>query len=153
MNSCACLYLSGTPFRAISSGEFIEEQIYNWTYSDEQGEFDEFDLNEFFSAEDETFEHTEPIVEVPDCSIEVSTTTGIIEDTPTHDGVSESPMTSDETVAVKSRTELTIGDTVTHKSLGPGTIMSFNEKYIIIKFRDRESKFFYPGAFEKGYFE
>lgn len=80
------LYLSGTPFRAISSGEFIEEQIYNWTYSDEQeakaqwdgpnnpyaalprmvlmtyqlpdalvrvaqdGEFDEFDLNEFFSA-------------------------------------------------------------------------------------------------------
>lgn len=32
----AFLYLSGTPFKAISSGEFIEEQIYNWTYSDEQ---------------------------------------------------------------------------------------------------------------------
>ncbi|MEI6822155.1 MAG: DEAD/DEAH box helicase family protein [Bacteroidota bacterium] len=83
------LYLSGTPFRAIASGEFIEEQIYNWTYSDEQrakenwkgesnpyaslprmvmltyqlpdsireiamkGEFDEFDLNVFFSAEGE----------------------------------------------------------------------------------------------------
>ena len=81
------LYLSGTPFRAINSGEFIEEQIFNWTYSDEQkakaewvgsgnpyaalprmimmtyripdairrvaqeGEFDEFDLNLFFSAE------------------------------------------------------------------------------------------------------
>ncbi|HFD86285.1 MAG TPA: restriction endonuclease, partial [Gammaproteobacteria bacterium] len=85
------LYLSGTPFRAIASGEFIEEQIFNWTYSDEQkaksewsekhpdkpnpyaalprmvlmtyqlpdeireiaqqGEFDEFDLNVFFSAE------------------------------------------------------------------------------------------------------
>jgi len=81
------LYLSGTPFRAISTGEFIEEQIYNWTYSDEQkakegwkgdgnpyaslprmvlmtyqlpdairevamkGEFNEFDLNVFFSAE------------------------------------------------------------------------------------------------------
>ena len=80
------LYLSGTPFRAISSGEFIEEQVYNWTYSDEQkakaewkkeenpyeslprmvmltyqlpdsireiamqGEFNEFDLNVFFSA-------------------------------------------------------------------------------------------------------
>ncbi len=80
------LYLSGTPFRAMASGEFIEEQIYNWTYSDEQkakeswtgednpyemlprmvlmtyqlpdavrdvasgGEFDQFDLNEFFSA-------------------------------------------------------------------------------------------------------
>ena len=82
----AYLYLSGTPFRAIESGEFIEEQIYNWTYSDEQkaksnwkgdnnpydslprivmltyqlpdsirdiaqgGEFNEFDLNIFFSA-------------------------------------------------------------------------------------------------------
>jgi hypothetical protein len=81
------LYLSGTPFRAISSGEFIEEQIFNWTYSDEQRakhswkgpnnpylelprmvmltyrlpdsireiaintEFNEFDLNIFFSAE------------------------------------------------------------------------------------------------------
>lgn len=30
------LYLSGTPFRALTSGEFIEEQIFNWTYSDEQ---------------------------------------------------------------------------------------------------------------------
>lgn len=83
----AYLYLSGTPFRAIASGEFIEEQIFNWTYSDEQrakrdwkgkdnpyamlprmvlltyqmpdtireiamqGEYDEFDLNVFFSAE------------------------------------------------------------------------------------------------------
>lgn len=30
------LYLSGTPFRALNNGEFIEEQIFNWTYSDEQ---------------------------------------------------------------------------------------------------------------------
>ena len=30
------LYLSGTPFRALNSGEFLEEQIFNWTYSDEQ---------------------------------------------------------------------------------------------------------------------
>jgi hypothetical protein len=81
------LYLSGTPFRAIATGEFIEEQIFNWTYSDEQraklawerdnnpyamlprmvlltyqlpdeireiamqGEFNEFDLNTFFSAQ------------------------------------------------------------------------------------------------------
>lgn len=88
----AYLYLSGTPFRAINSGEFIEEQIYNWTYSDEQraktewqgddnpyaalprmvmmtyqmpdairsvamaGEFDEFDLNVFFSAEGEDWD-------------------------------------------------------------------------------------------------
>ncbi len=93
------LYLSGTPFRAISTGEFIEEQIFNWTYSDEQrakeewkgednpyaslprmvmltyqmpesirsiamgGEFNEFDLNEFFKAEgdgdDATFKYEE----------------------------------------------------------------------------------------------
>jgi hypothetical protein len=84
------LYLSGTPFKALATGEFIEEQIFNWTYTDEQrakqqwetkhpgtwnpygalpemrlltyqmpeellaiasqGEFDEFDLNEFFTA-------------------------------------------------------------------------------------------------------
>jgi len=86
----AYLYLSGTPFKALATGEFIEEQIFNWTYTDEQraraewgaahpgernpyaalpqmrlltykvpdeittiasgGEFDEFDLKEFFSA-------------------------------------------------------------------------------------------------------
>ena len=27
----AYLYLSGTPFRALATGEFIEEQIFNWT--------------------------------------------------------------------------------------------------------------------------
>jgi hypothetical protein len=37
------LYLSGTPFRAIASGEFIEEQIFNWTYSDEQRAKSEWD--------------------------------------------------------------------------------------------------------------
>jgi hypothetical protein len=86
----AYLYLSGTPFKALATGEFIEEQIFNWTYTDEQrakeqfaanhpskwnpygalpqmrlltyqmpdelvaiasaGEFNEFDLNEFFEA-------------------------------------------------------------------------------------------------------
>lgn len=30
------LFLSGTPFRAINVGEFLEDQIYNWTYGDEQ---------------------------------------------------------------------------------------------------------------------
>jgi hypothetical protein len=32
----AYLYLSGTPFKALATGEFIEEQIFNWTYTDEQ---------------------------------------------------------------------------------------------------------------------
>jgi len=32
----AYLYLSGTPFKALAAGEFIEEQIFNWTYTDEQ---------------------------------------------------------------------------------------------------------------------
>lgn len=86
----AYLYLSGTPFRALNNGDFMEDQIFNWTYTDEQkekanwdeknganpylelpkmvmmtykmpdeikqiamaGEFDEFSLNEFFSASD-----------------------------------------------------------------------------------------------------
>ena len=30
------LFLSGTPFRAVNVGEFIDDQIYNWTYGDEQ---------------------------------------------------------------------------------------------------------------------
>lgn len=30
------LYLSGTPFRALSEGEFGEDQIFSWTYTDEQ---------------------------------------------------------------------------------------------------------------------
>jgi hypothetical protein len=84
------LYLSGTPFRALAEGEFVDDNLFNWTYTDEQraklewsakypsqqnpyealpemvlmtyrmpediltvamqGEFDEFDLNEFFAA-------------------------------------------------------------------------------------------------------
>lgn len=30
------LYLSGTPFRALTQGEFLEDQVFNWTYGDEQ---------------------------------------------------------------------------------------------------------------------
>jgi len=40
----AYLYLSGTPFRALATGEFIEEQIFNWTYTDEQRAKQEFEL-------------------------------------------------------------------------------------------------------------
>lgn len=101
----AYLYLSGTPFKALATGEFIEEQIFNWTYTDEQrareafaaanpekwnpygalpqlrlltyqmpdellsiasgGEFDEFDLNEFFAAigtgKDARFRHRDDV--------------------------------------------------------------------------------------------
>lgn len=101
----AYLYLSGTPFKALATGEFIEEQIFNWTYTDEQrartewdgknpgkrnpyaalpqmrlltyqmpdellaiasgGEFDEFDLNEFFKTKgggkDAQFEHADEV--------------------------------------------------------------------------------------------
>jgi hypothetical protein len=39
------LYLSGTPFRALATGEFIEEQIFNWTYTDEQRAKEEFAAN------------------------------------------------------------------------------------------------------------
>lgn len=37
------LFLSGTPFRALNSGEFIEDQIYTWTYSDEQSRKENWD--------------------------------------------------------------------------------------------------------------
>ena len=83
------LYLTGTPFRALANGEFLEDQIFTWSYIDEQraknewveppvnpylelpqmvlmtyqlpeeiravalrGEMNEFDLNEFFRAEE-----------------------------------------------------------------------------------------------------
>ena len=41
----AYLYLSGTPFKALASGEFIEEQIFNWTYTDEQRAKEAFTAN------------------------------------------------------------------------------------------------------------
>lgn len=96
----AYLYLSGTPFRALNNGEFLEDQIFNWTYTDEQrekkdwddskgenpyselpkmvlmtykmpneikqialgGEFEEFSLNEFFSATDNKFKYESEVV-------------------------------------------------------------------------------------------
>ncbi|MDO0591610.1 DEAD/DEAH box helicase family protein, partial [Escherichia coli] len=30
------LHLSGTPFKALAKGKFSENQIYNWSYADEQ---------------------------------------------------------------------------------------------------------------------
>lgn len=36
ITASAYLYLSGTPFKALATGEFIEEQIFNWTCTDEQ---------------------------------------------------------------------------------------------------------------------
>lgn len=37
------LYLSGTPFRAITNGEFTEDAIFNWTYVDEQAAKERWD--------------------------------------------------------------------------------------------------------------
>lgn len=37
------LYLSGTPFRAITNGEFTEDAIFNWTYVDEQAAKEHWD--------------------------------------------------------------------------------------------------------------
>lgn len=36
LSSKSFLYLSGTPFRALTEGEFNEDAIYNWTYPQEQ---------------------------------------------------------------------------------------------------------------------
>ena len=85
------LYLSGTPFKQVAEGKFVDHQIFNWTYSDEQRaknshkgdenpyeslptmammtysmpseikevayetDFNGFDLNEFFKAQDGKF--------------------------------------------------------------------------------------------------
>jgi hypothetical protein len=47
--------------------------------------------------------------------------------------------------------DLTVGDKVVHKSLGEGVIVSLDTKYLFVRFKDRESKFLYPSAFENGY--
>ena len=45
-----------------------------------------------------------------------------------------------------------VGDMVTHKSFGEGTVISIDEKYIPCRFRgNREKKFYYPQIFEQGY--
>jgi hypothetical protein len=36
ITSRAFLYLSGTPFRQIKTAEFVDDEIFNWTYTDEQ---------------------------------------------------------------------------------------------------------------------
>ena len=41
----AYVYLSGTPFKALARGEFIEEQIFNWTYTDEQHAKEKFSID------------------------------------------------------------------------------------------------------------
>lgn len=44
INTNYYLYLSGTPFRALNRGEFLEDQIFNWTYSDEQNEKEKWNV-------------------------------------------------------------------------------------------------------------
>lgn len=39
------LHLSGTPFKAIANGDYTEDQIFNWTYIDEQREKRNWDSN------------------------------------------------------------------------------------------------------------
>lgn len=41
------LYLSGTPFKALADGRFSQEQIYNWSYVDEQRAKRDFDEDTF----------------------------------------------------------------------------------------------------------
>ena len=36
LHRCWTLHLSGTPFKSIAKGQFRDEQIYNWSYADEQ---------------------------------------------------------------------------------------------------------------------
>lgn len=43
----AYLYLSGTPFKALATGEFVEEQIFNWTYTDRTTQWCNFLIQPF----------------------------------------------------------------------------------------------------------
>lgn len=52
---------------------------------------------------------------------------------------------------VKPWESLDVGDKVMHKSLGEGIIVSLDDNYLFVRFKDRESKFLYPSAFENGY--
>ncbi|MCZ0716818.1 DEAD/DEAH box helicase [Aerococcus kribbianus] len=45
LNRKFTLHLSGTPFKALSDGKFKQNQIYNWTYVDEQAAKHEWDAN------------------------------------------------------------------------------------------------------------
>ncbi|MEJ9296241.1 DEAD/DEAH box helicase family protein [Gallibacterium anatis] len=36
ISRCFTLHLSGTPFKAVASGKFASDEIYNWSYADEQ---------------------------------------------------------------------------------------------------------------------
>ena len=45
-----------------------------------------------------------------------------------------------------------VGDSVTHKSFGTGTITSIDDKYILVRFGSSEKKFLFPQCFEKGFF-
>jgi hypothetical protein len=47
LTSSYFLYLSGTPFRAITNGEFTEDAVFNWTYVDEQTEKENWDKAQY----------------------------------------------------------------------------------------------------------
>lgn len=47
--------------------------------------------------------------------------------------------------------KLMVGDKVTHKSFGVGTIVSIDNKEMSVQFANKTSRFFIPDAFEKGF--
>lgn len=98
--------------------------------------------------------HTGSVVGLWDTAIDTSKT-GLVKDRVVDNNSEyvEDPLGGGETFARKPWENLHPGDTVTHKSLGPGTIVALDKDYLIVKFTDRESKFRYPSAFEKGYLE
>lgn len=98
--------------------------------------------------------HTGSVVGLWDTAIDTSKT-GLVKDRVVDNNSEyvEDPLGGGETISRKPWENLHPGDTVTHKSLGPGTIVALDKDYLIVKFTDRESKFRYPSAFEKGYLE
>ena len=96
--------------------------------------------------------HTGSVVGLWDTAIDTSKT-GLVKDRVVDNNSEyvEDPLGCGETFSRKPWENLHPGDTVTHKSLGSGTVIFLDVNYLTVRFPDRESKFHYPAAFEKGY--
>ena len=58
----------------------------------------------------------------------------------------------EETSAAQAKWErIKVGDTVQHKSFGNGVVMSVDDRFIVVAFATKESRFLYPWVFEQGY--
>lgn len=70
------LYLSGTPFRALGTGEFLEDQIFNWTYSQEQEAKENWDKSKGYNPYASLPQMVMLTYKIPDSIIEPAVSEG-----------------------------------------------------------------------------